>query len=216
LLGGFESELKTSQTGDSATEKWATLLDTMHSTTLATFGRKTLKSHHWFEAKSAEMTPVIEAKCTALAEYRWSPSERNLQILRAARSKAQQTARHCANKYWSELSETIQTAAITGNIRGMYDGIKTAMGPVQNKTAHLKSTTGEIITDKGQQMERWVEHYSDLYSRQNVATTAVLDAIECLPVMGQLDTELTTEELNNAIYSLASGKAPGSDGISPT
>ena len=216
LLGGFESELKTSQTGDSATEKWATLLDTMHSTALATFGRKTLKSHHWFEAKSAEMTPVIEAKCTALAEYRWSPSERNLQILRAARSKAQQTARHCANKYWSELSETIQTAAITGNIRGMYDGIKTAMGPVHNKTAHLKSTTGEIITDKGQQMERWVEHYSDLYSRQNVATTAVLDAIECLPVMGQLDTELTTEELNNAIYSLASGKAPGSDGISPT
>jgi len=216
FAGRLESELKTSQTGDSATEKWATLQDTMHRTALATFGRKTLKSHDWFEAKSAEMTPVIEAKRTALAEYKRSSSERNLQILRAPRSKAQQTATHCANEYWSELSETIQTAAIAGNIRGMYDGIKTAMGPVQNKTAPLKSTTGEVITDKVQQMERWVEHHSDLYSRQNVVTTAAFDAIECLPVMEELDTEPTTEELNKTINSLASGKAPGSDGIPPT
>ena len=211
----FESELKTSQTGDSAMEKWATLRDAIHRTALAIFGRKTLKSHYWFEAKSAEMTPVIEAKRAALAEYKRSPSERNLQILRAARSKAQHTARHCANEYWSELSETIQTAAITGNIRGMYNGIRTAMGPAQNKTAPLKSTTGEVITDKGQQMERWVEHYSDLYSRQNVVTTAALDAIECLPAIEELDIEPTIEELNKAINSLASGKAPGSDGIPP-
>ena len=45
FAGRLESELKTSQTGDSATEKWATLQDTMHRTALATFGRKTLKSH---------------------------------------------------------------------------------------------------------------------------------------------------------------------------
>ena len=88
FAGRFESELKTSQTGDSATEKWATLRDTMHRTALATFRRKTLKSHDWFEAKSAEITPVIEAKRTALAGYKRFPSERNLQILRAARRKA--------------------------------------------------------------------------------------------------------------------------------
>lgn len=140
---------------DSATEKWATLRDTIHRTALATFGRKTLKTHDWFVAKSAEITPVIEAKRTALdSGVQPLTSEKNLQILRAARSKAQQIARNCAREYCSELSETIQTAAITGNIRGMYDSIKTAMGPVQNKTAPLKSTTGEVITDKGQQMER--------------------------------------------------------------
>ena len=53
----------------------------------------------------------------------------------------------------------------------MYDSIKTAVGPLQNKTAPLKSITSEVITDKGKHMERWVEHYSDLYFRQNVATT---------------------------------------------
>ena len=188
----------------------------MHRIALATFGKNTSKSHDWFKAKSAEMTPITEAKRAALTEYKRSPSEKNLQILRAARNKVKHTARRCANDYWTELSETIQTAAITGNIRGMYEGIKTAMGPIQNKTAPLKSTTGEIITDKGQQMERWVEHYSELYSRQNVVTTSALDAIKCLSVMGELDNEPTIDELSKAINNLASRKAPGSGGISLT
>jgi len=193
----FENELQASQTGDSATEKWANLRDTMHRTTLATFERKTFKSHNWsdwFETKSAAMIPVIEAKRAALAEYKRSPSERNLQILRAAKSKAQQTARRCASEYWTELSKTIQSAAITWNIRGMYNGIKSdGNGNSAEQDGPLKSTTGEVITDKGQRMERWVEQNSDLYSRQNVVTTAALDAIECLPVTEELDTEPTIE-----------------------
>ena len=75
------------------------------------------------------MTPIIEAKRTALIEYKRSPNERNLHILRAAMSKVQQTARRCANEHWTQLSQDIQTTAITGNIKGMYDVIKKALGP---------------------------------------------------------------------------------------
>ena len=91
---------------------------------------------------SIEMRPLIEAKRAALIAYKQSPSERNLHILRAARSKVQQTARQCANEYWTQLSQDIQTAAITGNIRGMYDGIKKALGPSKSKTVPLKSSSG--------------------------------------------------------------------------
>ena len=59
--------------------------------TLRIFGKKTSEIHDWFEARSTEMTRVIEAKWAALAEYNIASSERNLQILRAARSKAQQS-----------------------------------------------------------------------------------------------------------------------------
>ena len=89
----FEKEFGSLQPGDSATEKWEALRDTMYRTALATFGKRSSKSHDWFEARSTVMTPVIEAKRAALAEYKRTPSERNLQILRIARSKAQQTAR---------------------------------------------------------------------------------------------------------------------------
>lgn len=205
----FEREIDASHLGDSATEKWEALRDIMHRTALTTFGKKTSKSHDCFEAKSTKMIPIIEAKRIALVEYKRSPSTRNLQILRTARNRVQQTARRCANEYWIELRENLQTAAETGNIRGMYEGIKKALGPAQSKTAPLKSSAGEVITDKAQQMERWVEHYSELYSREKTV------APSALPVLGELDDEPTIEDLSKAIDSLASGKAPGSDGIPP-
>ena len=83
----FEREFGVAQPKDSATEKWEILRDTMHRTALATFGRKTSKTHDWFDAKSTEMRPVIEAKRTALIVYKQSPSERNLQILRAPEAR---------------------------------------------------------------------------------------------------------------------------------
>ena len=151
----FEKEYDASQSGDTATEKWETLRDTIHHIALSIFGKKTSKLHDWYEAKSSRMTPIIEAKHAALTEYKQSPTEQNLQTLRAARSKVQCIARHCTNEYWTEHSEMIQMAAAMGNIRGMYDGIKKGWRPIQSKMAPLKSATGEVITDQGQQMERW-------------------------------------------------------------
>ena len=125
-VDAFDRELGAPQPKDSAKEKLQILRDTMRRIALATFGKNTSRTHDWFEAKSSEMTPVIGTKRTALIEYKRSLSERDLQILRAARSKVQQTARQCANKYWTQLSHDIQTAAITGNIKEMYDGITNA------------------------------------------------------------------------------------------
>lgn len=211
----LEDVMSANHSHTSAAEKWDHLREAIQKSAFATFGKKTSKNCDWFEAKSNEMTPVIEAKRAALAEYKRSPNEKSLQALRKARSKVQQTARRCANEYWQELSSSIQLAAATGNIRWMYEGIKKALGPTQSKTSPLKSSSGETITDKGQQMERWVEHYSELYSRENVVVASAIDAIEPLPTMTDLDVEPSQEELSKAIDSLACGKAPGIDGIPP-
>ena len=76
------------------------------------------------------------------------------------------------------------------------------------KTAPLKSSTGETITDRSKQVDRWAEHYQDLYLRESVVTEAALNSIPSLPVMEELGTPPTKEEL-----SKARGKAPGGDGI---
>ena len=81
--------------------------------------------------------------------------------------------------------------------------------------APLKSTSGEMLTDRDQQMERWVEHYSELYSRETVITNAALIAIRDLPMMEELDNEPTVEDLSKAIDSLSCGKAPGCDSVPP-
>ncbi|XP_076449087.1 uncharacterized protein LOC143285577 [Babylonia areolata] len=62
-------------------------------------------------------------------------------------------------------------------------------------------------------MECLVEHYTELYARENVVTEDALNAIECLPELEELDREPTIDELTKALDSLASGKAPGKDGI---
>ena len=211
----LEKELAALETDSSATKTWEEVRDVIHRVAMATFGKKTSKSQDWFDAKATELTPIIEAKRLILAAYKALPSEQNLQALRTARNHVQQTARRCANEYWLQLSEDIQLAAVTGNIRGMYDGIKKALGPTQCKTAPLKSSAGDMLTEKNKQMERWVEHYSDLYSRQNTVTAPALDAVECLPTMEELDRNPTIDELSKAIDSLSAGKAPGMDGIPP-
>ena len=147
---------------------------------------------------------------------KWSqnnPCQATRDALRAARSKCQESARRCANDYWLKLSERIQADADYGNTGGMYAGIKQATGPITTKSVPLKTKSGENITDKKKQMERWVEHYFELYSTENVVADAVLDAICQLPVMQELDEKPTEEELRKAIDCLSTGKAPGEDGI---
>lgn len=197
----------------SAKERWEHFRDAVYTAAMSAFGKKTSKSTDWFEAHCNKLMPLIQEKREALTAYKSDPHDRNLQKLREARRKTQQAARQCANDYWLQLSSNIQIAADTGNVRGMYDGIKQALGPTQKKTAPLKSATGEVIQDKAQQMERWVEHYSELYARENQVSEEALNAIGCLPVLEELDCEPTLDELKGALKSLASGKAPGKDGI---
>ncbi|XP_047122254.1 uncharacterized protein LOC124805727 [Schistocerca piceifrons] len=95
----------------------------------------------------------------------------------------------------------------------MYDGIKNAVVPTVRKTAPLKTKTGEVITDEGKQMERWVEHYLELYAAENEVSKDALDAVKQMPVMEEFVAMLTMEELGREIDCLANGKALGEDGI---
>jgi hypothetical protein len=195
--------------------KWNYLRDTIHSTALEIFGKKIKKNNDWFDANFDKMSPVIEEKRAAFLKFKQSPNVNSLQTLRNARSKSKQVARKCANEYWLQLSSDMEAAAACGNVRGLHEGIKKALGPVQSKVAHIKSSNGEIITDGGKQMQRWVEFYSDLYTNDNHVAPSALDAIESLPTMDELDEVPTIEELSKAIDKLTPRSAPGADGIPP-
>ena len=51
---------------------------------------------------------------------------------------------------------------------------------LRKKTAPLNFAKGEIIQDRAQQMERWVEHYSELSARENMVSLEALNATDCL------------------------------------
>ena len=200
---------------DSATARWDFIRDTVHKAAKDTFGTGGKKSEDWFQAGIEEMEPVITAKRAALLEYKRNPSVNTLATYREARNNTKKAARKCANDYWLKLCRDIQASADSGNIRAMYDGMKKAFGPSAIKIAPLKTTSGDIITDRDKQMERWAEHYQELFSRRTIVTNVAIEGTPLLPKMDELDSPPTIEELRLAIESLSSGKAPGSDGIPP-
>lgn len=60
-------------------------------------------------------------------------------------------------------------------------------------------------------MERWVEHYQELFSRENIVTVTAIKNTNPLPTMDELDSPPTIDEPRKAVDSLACGKAPGRD-----
>ena len=196
----------------SAAERWDHIREATYTCAFETFGKRERTSPDWFEAGRDEIAPAVNSKRSALLVYKRDPCEKKLTALREARSNTQRIARQCANRYCQDLCQNIQQAADSGNIRAMYERMKKAFDPNIVKTAPLKSTSGEIITDRAKQMERWAEHYHELYSRETTVTDRAIDNTPSLPVMEELETPPTVER-SNAIDSLANNKAQGKDGI---
>ena len=104
---------------NNAEERWSFLHDTIYNTAIDTFGKRARKNPDWFNSGVADMEPTIEAKRTALLQYKKSPSGKTLQALKLARSNCQRIARKCENNYWLNLCEDIQFAADFGSARTM-------------------------------------------------------------------------------------------------
>ena len=171
-----------------AEERWSHIRDAIYNSAMDTFGKRETQNPDWFAAGIAELEPAITAKREALLSYKKEPSEKTLAALRKARSVSQRIARRCTNDYWLNLCQSTQLSADCGNIRAMYDGMKKAFGPSVKKTAPLRSASGTIITDRGKQMERWTEHYQELYSRENRVTSEAIESTDQLPVLEELAT----------------------------
>ncbi|KAJ8369375.1 hypothetical protein SKAU_G00094030 [Synaphobranchus kaupii] len=147
-----------------------------------------------------------------------------------------------AQQYWDGLRDTIYSMALTGfgkKLRRSNDWFEANCSFVATSnqlmtqatskacmmaskryldhhphtTALLKSPFGETITDRSKQLDRWVEHYSELYASDNTVSEAALCHVERQPAMEELDMEPTTEKLSKALNNLTCGKAPDSNGI---
>ena len=66
----------------------------------------------------------------------------------------------------------------------------------------LKSATGNMVTDRDQQMEKWADHYQELYSRENIVVVIAVEDTKLLLVMEELDAPPSIDELRKAIDSL--------------
>ena len=86
-------------------------------------------------------------------------------------------------------SERWVNVVLLSGISFMYEGIRQAIGPATKRSAPLKSKTFSVITDRKDQMGRWMNTTRDPYSTENKIPEEALDSIQALPVLQELDAE---------------------------
>lgn len=88
----------------------------------------------------------------------------------------------------------------------MYAGIKRALGPIPKKTGPLKEADGSIITVTNRKLERWVEHYTSIYSQPvNIEPEACV-LMQKLPIWHELDALPSITEYDKCV-KLKCGKS---------
>ena len=202
-----------SSSDTSASESWSRIEKSIYQNALETFGKNKHANKDWFEENINILSPLLKKKRQAHVDYQRDPSSTCLNRLREARKNFRRAARKCATEFWLKASARIQAAADRGDTKSVYEGIRKAVGPTKRSISPLLSETGEILHSRNEQLSRWVQHFSLLYSTQNIVTNDALNRMDSLPMMDDLDSVPTTEELSKAIDMMAPWKAPGSDGI---
>ena len=158
------------------------------------------------------LLPLLEEKRDALMVYNHSPSQVARDKPRKIKSKVQRESRRCAIEYWNKFCAGILGARERGDIRTVHKKIRCAVGPQASKLAPITSSTGELLLDNHQQLNRWVEHYSTLYSEKKKHLEEGL-ALLTLPLMADLDAEPSMGDLEKATKELSVGKSPGINNI---
>jgi hypothetical protein len=95
----------------------------------------------------------------------------------------------------------------------MFRAIKIATGPSKQSGGVLKRKDGTVIEDRGAKLDRWIEHYSELYGSEGNADTDYINSLPNLPVRLDLDKQPDTVEVAKFIKNLRLGKAAGMDEI---
>ncbi len=89
----------------------------------------------------------------------------------------------------------------------------------QEKQMHaLKDNNGRNTSDPVVMHKLAVDFYTDLYSAENSDEQCRSQLLKNLPVLTfehkqSLETDLSFEEVTNAVMGLSSGRAPGLDGL---
>lgn len=188
---------------------------TITTTAKETLGVQYRRQPDWFLAYADIISPVLAEKRKLRNIYLANPTQANADCLKEAKSKAQRVSRQCIERYWQDLSSHIQHCADTGNLRGVYRGIKEAIGPKPRKMAPLLDLDGNTLTDPSQQMSRWVQHFRDLYSSKAPVNLDVINSLPRLSVLADLDIPPSVDEVTRAVKQMNCNKAAGDDGIPP-
>jgi len=95
-----------------------------------------------------------------------------------------------------------------------YEAIKAVYGPKFHSTHPVRTKDGITpIKDKKDILSLWADHLQELLNQDNSVDQSIADQLPQLPIISELDTIPSIEEIPAAANNLENNKAPGPDGI---
>ena len=132
-----------------------------------------------------------------------------------------QIVKDAKSKAWESFGKSLEEN-YRENQKLFYSTLKQIRKEKECPIKFIKDTTGNIITQKENILERWREYFSDLLEGELTEDTDKEPEKENTTENGQQESEegnreqaITREELQNALKKMKMGKAPGYDGIYP-
>ena len=198
-------------------EIWSKFRDTTYSAAAEVLGFVKRKHQDWFDENDVEIHVLLkdlhESHRKLIADKQ---SSKNRNAYQAIKHTTQRHLRAMKNKWWDDKANEMQAAADAHNTKVLFEGLRAIYGPRANgSTPILKSDSTTLLTDKGEILARWAEHFNSLLNRQSIISDKAIDGTPQLPVMEGLGIEPSNAEVITAIKQLSTGKAPGQDGIPP-
>ncbi|XP_058816391.1 uncharacterized protein LOC131679674 [Topomyia yanbarensis] len=163
----------------------------------------------------------VEDQWTTIKNAFIATGENNLGAKAASRQRysalEKEVKRSCRRdkRAWADsLTDEGEKAANTGDIRLLYDISRHLSGTKINATMPVKDTSGQLLTDRADQLKRWFEHFENLFQVSATPPTTRHDSPRVRRIT-RVNTEAPSlQEIETAIQSMKSNRAPGVDRIS--
>ena len=204
------------RTSTSAAETWKFFRDTTYKISEEVLGSPERKHKDWFN----ENDPLIKPLLTNLHDLHLQVIEddSNTELAAAYRNckqEAQRSLRAMQNSWWKARAADLQEAADKHDSKSFYQGLKAVYGPSYKTSPGIKSKDGVLLTEPGQVLDRWSEHFNGVLNQDSEFDTSVLDEIDQKDINQSLTALPTLDEVLLSIKQLTAGKAAGADGIPP-
>ena len=186
--------------------------------------RKMRNSPGWFSRNEAAMSKVMARQWRTRKAFLAAPGSKPKRVLwKAAQRATLQMCRRFKQHFWTEVGVRLSGLYEKNDLEGFYRGINEAYGAARRvgTSGSFAVGAGALLWDKlkrhripvAMELERWVEHFSELLNQPGTAS----DFQRYLPaervVDSSLDAPFTWDELLDALKKMKAGRATGSDGL---
>lgn len=114
----------------------------------------------------------------------------------------------------NNLAQQAEDAARVGDLRSLYETTRKLSGKHAHADRPLKDLQGNLLTNDTQQLKRWHEHFTSLFSLPADATPSESYNPPSRPRIQRINSSPPTlSEIEVAIKSMRANKAPGIDQI---